>query len=201
MKVIGLTGSIGMGKSTTADLFRRRLIPVFDADQTVHRLTAPKGPALAALAAAFPGTVSAGRLDRQALGARVFDDVKALKKLESILHPLVAHARATFLRRARAQHRPLVVLDVPLLFETHGDKATDTVVVVTCPHFLQKQRALARPGMTEAKFRAIERSQMPDRDKRRRADHIIQTGRGKRPVIEQIARICRQLAEGQKNHA
>lgn len=193
MKLIGLTGSIGMGKSTTAALFRRAGLAVYDADRAVHRLSGRGGRAVPAIAELFPEAVKDGVVDRARLGALVFDDPPALKKLEAILHPLVQEERRRFLRRARAARRPLVVLDIPLLLETGGEAEVDYVAVVSCPSFLQRARALGRPGMTEAKLAAIRARQMPDDEKRRRADCVIRTGLGKRPVIRQILTICRLL--------
>ena len=174
MIVLGLTGSIGMGKSTVAAMFRRLKVPVFDADAAVHLAQAPGGAALGPIAAAFPGVVTGGVLDRAALGAAVFGDAPALKQLEAIVHPLVAAARARFLRRHR--RAPLVVLDIPLLFEGGGAAGCDLVAVVSAPAAVQRARVLARPGMTEAKLDAILARQVPDADKRARADVVIATG-------------------------
>jgi len=174
MIVLGLTGSIGMGKSTVATMFRRLRVPVFDADAVVHALQAPGGAALPAIAAAFPGVVCNGVLDRAALGAAVFGDDAALQRLEAIVHPLVAAARARFLTRHR--RRPLVVLDIPLLFERGGSDACDLIAVVSAPAAIQRVRVLARPGMTAEKFASILARQVPDADKRARADIVISTG-------------------------
>ncbi len=174
MIVLGLTGSIGMGKSTVAAMFRRLKVPVFDADAVVHALQAPGGAALPAIAAAFPGVVTGGVLDRAALGSAVFGDDKALKTLEGIVHPLVAAARARFLVRYR--RRPLVVLDIPLLFERGGAAGCDLVAVVSAPADVQRARVLARPGMTPDKLDNILARQVPDADKRARADVVIPTG-------------------------
>ena len=174
MIVLGLTGSIGMGKSTVAAMFRRLRVPVFDADAAVHALQAPGGAALPGIAAAFPGTVTDGVLDREALGARVFGDAVALDQLQAIVHPLVAAARARFLRRHR--RAALVVLDIPLLFEAGGAGDCDLVAVVNAPVAVQRARVLARPGMTEARLAAILARQTPDADKRARADVVIPTG-------------------------
>jgi len=176
MIVIGLTGSIGMGKSTVAAMFRRLQVPVFDADASVRALQAPGGGALAAIEAAFPGTTGAVGVDRARLGERVFGDPAALARLEAIMHPLVAAAQARFLFRYRT--RPLVVLDIPLLFERGGAAKVDVVVVVSAPPDVQRARVLARPGMTHARFEAIMAQQLPDADKRARADIIIPTGEG-----------------------
>ena len=177
MIVVGLTGSIGMGKSTAAAMFRRLRVPVFDADATVHTLQGPGGAALAAIEAAFPGTTSAAGVDRPRLGAAVFGDADALRRLEAIVHPLVGTAQHRFLHRYR--RRPLVVLDIPLLFERGGVAHVDVVVVVSAPAAVQRARVLARVGMTAAKFAAIVAQQLPDADKRARADVVVPTGRGK----------------------
>ncbi|TRW15071.1 dephospho-CoA kinase [Glacieibacterium frigidum] len=180
MIVIGLTGSIGMGKSTVAGMFRRLRVPVFDADATVHALQSPGGAALPAIEAAFPGTTSAAGLDRQKLGGIVFADKAALKRLEAIVHPLVGAAQAHFLQRWR--RKPLVVVDQPLLFEMGGADKVDLVVVVSAPAEVQRARVLARPGMTAAKFEAILKQQLPDAEKRARADIVIPTGSGWHPT-------------------
>lgn len=194
MKIIGLTGSIGMGKSTAAELFRRRGVPVYDADRAVHGLSAKGGRAVPAIARAFPGVVVDGAVDRKKLGAQVFGDDKALKRLEAILHPLVADIRRAFLHRARARRVSAVVLDVPLLFETGGDALADVIVVVSAPAFLQTERVMKRPGMTREKLAGILSHQMPDGEKRRRADLVIQTGTGKRAAQRQIDRLLAGLA-------
>ena len=189
MKIIGLTGSIGMGKSTAAAMFRRLGIPVHDADAAVHRLLARGGRAVAPVEAAFPGVVRDGAVDRGALGRRVFNDQAALRRLEAILHPLVRAAAARFIARARARRQDLVVLDIPLLFETGGEKRCDAVVVVSAPAFVQRARVLARPGMTEARLAQILAQQMPDREKRAKADFVVETGLGKRYTLCRIAEI------------
>ena len=176
MIVIGLTGSIGMGKSTVAAMFRSHGVPVFDADAAVRLSQGPGGRALGAIEARFPGTTHAGGLDRLKLGQRVFGDAAALGDLERILHPLVGSQQARFMARHRA--RAAVVLDVPLLFEKGGWRSCDLTVVVSAPARVQRARVLARPGMTAAKFAAILKTQMPDAAKRRRADVVIETGRG-----------------------
>jgi dephospho-CoA kinase len=176
MIVIGLTGSIGMGKSTVAGMFRRMRVPVFDADACVHALQAPGGAALPAIEAAFPGTTSGEGLDRARLGAVVFGDPAALKRLEAIIHPMVGAAQAAFL--ARYRRKAMVVLDIPLLFEKGGSARVDTIVVVSAPAEVQRARVLARPGMTPAKFDAILAQQLPDAEKRARADIVIPTGSG-----------------------
>ena len=173
-KVYGLTGSIGMGKSAVAAMFVKAGVPVFDADAEVHRLQGPGGDALPAIEAAFPGTTGPLGLDRAKLGAIVFAHPHRRKELEAIIHPMVQEGRRRFLRLYRS--RPLVILDIPLLFETHGERRLDGVIVVTAPAWKQRRRVLARPGMTQGKFRSILRLQAPDALKRRRADHIIDTG-------------------------
>jgi dephospho-CoA kinase len=178
MIIIGLTGSIGMGKSTVAGMFGKLGVPVFDADAEVRRVQGPGGRALAAIEAAFPGTTHAGGVHRDRLGAAVFSDRAALRRLESILHPLVAEAQSGFLGAHRL--KAAVVLDVPLLFEKGGWRRCDIAVVASAPARVQRARVLARPGMTPEKFAAILETQMPDHEKRRRADVVIPTGRGRR---------------------
>lgn len=169
---LGLTGSIGMGKSTTAGFFRDAGVPVWDADAAVHRLYAPGGSAVAPLAAAFPLALRDGGIDRIALKSAIAADMGALARIESLVHPLVAADRAAFLAAADA---PLVVLDMPLLFETGAEAQMNATLLVTAPPEVQRARVLARPGMTEAQFATILARQMPDRQKRGRADHIIET--------------------------
>jgi dephospho-CoA kinase len=181
-----------MGKSTAAAMFRRLGVPVYDADRAVHRLMERGGLAVPMIAAAFPGVIQNGAVDRRALGARVFDNAAALAELEGILHPLVARQRQAFLRRARSQHRPLVVLDIPLLFETGGERLCDAVVVVSAPASLQYAR-LWRRGMSRERIEAILGRQMPDAEKRRRADFVIPTGRGKGATYEAIRRLVSTL--------
>jgi len=174
MKVYGLTGSIGMGKSAVAAMLRREGVPVFDADAEVHRLQGPGGKLLPAIEARFPGATGPMGVDRAKLGAAVFGHPQALKALEAIVHPAVQEERIRFLRENRSG--AFVVLDIPLLFEKHGDRRLHGVIVVTAPAWKQRKRVLARPGMTVAKFRKILHLQTPDAEKRRRADHIIHTG-------------------------
>lgn len=173
MTILGLTGSIGMGKSTVAAMFAAEGVPVFDADAAVHRLQGPGGALVAAIEAAFPGTTGPGGVDRPALAAAVLGDDAAMKRLEAIVHPAVAAERAAFL--AAHADAPLVVFDIPLLFETGGDKAVDRVAVVSAAPEVQRARTLARPGMTAAKFYAILARQLPDAEKRARADVVIAT--------------------------
>ncbi len=187
--VLGLTGSIGMGKSATAALFREAGVPVHDADATVHALY--RGEAVPLVEAAFPGVTRDGQVDRVALGARVMNDAAAMGRLEAIVHPLVRQAEVRFLEQARRQGHRLVVLDIPLLFETGGDKRCDAVVVVSAPAPVQKARVLARPGMTEERFAAIVGKQSPDSVKRRRAHVVIDTGRGFESARRQVQDIIR----------
>lgn len=178
MIVLGLTGSIGMGKSTTAAILRRLGCPVLDSDAVVHGLYARGGAAVAPVGAAFPGVVRDGAVDRPALSARLMADPAGFKRLEAIVHPLVRAENARFLRRAQRAGADVAVLDIPLLFETGGRARCDAVVVVSAPAFVQRARVLARPGMTAAKFRSILARQMPDAQKRRLADFIVPTGLG-----------------------
>ncbi len=191
MIIVGLTGSIGMGKSTVAAMFRRLRVPVFDADGVVHKLQAPGGAALPGIAAAFPGVVVGGVLDRTALGAAVFRDTPALRRLEAIVHPLVATARASFLRRYR--RAAVVVLDIPLLFEGGGEGQCDLVAVVSAPTAVQRDRVLTRPGMTPDKFAAILARQVPDSVKCARADIVIPTGGTKAATARAVSRLVTTL--------
>jgi dephospho-CoA kinase len=194
MKILGLTGSIGMGKSTAAQMFRARGVPVFDADACVHQLQAVGGAALPAIEKAFPGTTSAEGLNRAKLGAMVFGNPARLRRLEQLMHPLVNAARQQWLAQQRRARKKLVVLDVPLLFEKGGSNLCDYIVVVSAPPHVQAGRVLARPGMTPEKFAAILITQMPDAQKRRWADIVIQTGLGKRRTFEDILNLCAALA-------
>ena len=173
MLVLGLTGSIGMGKTTTARFFADEGVPVLDADAVVHRLY--DGEAVAAIEKAFPGTSRDGRIDREELSRRVVGSPEALKQLEAIVHPLVRAAQARFLADAERSGAPVAVLDVPLLFETGGDRRVDAVVVVSAPADVQRARTLDRAGMTAEKFEALLQKQMPDDEKRRRADFVVDT--------------------------
>jgi len=192
MRVIGLTGGIGMGKSTAAAEFRRRRIPVFDADAIVHRLQGPGGAALAPIAAAFPGVVSDGVLDRARLRSALTDPA-ALTRLERIIHPLVRRAERQFLARARAAGRPLAVLDIPLLFETGSDQRVDHVMVTSAPVAIQRARVVARGRMTGAQIDAVLRRQLPDAERRRRADTVIRTGLSRFHAVAQIRRALARL--------
>lgn len=198
MMVLGLTGSIAMGKSTAAAMFRRLGVPVYDADRAVHRLLGKGGAAVSPVAGAFPGVVVEGEVDRRLLAARVFGDAAALRELEGILHPLVARERRRFLRAARRHGRRLVVLDIPLLFETGGERDCDAVAVVSAPASLQYARLLRRPGMSPERIAGIMRRQMPDEEKRRRADFIIPTGLGKASSYAMIRDIVAKLLAGQR---
>lgn len=185
-----------MGKSETARMFRQLGAPVFDADAEARRALAPGGRAFAAVVRAFPEAARGGAVDRDALGARVFGDAAALRRLEGILHPLVGEARGRFLRAAAARRLRVAVLDVPLLFETGGDARCDCVATVSAPPGVQRRRALRRPGMTREKFDAILARQMPDREKRRRADFVVPTGLGRRPALRAVRGILAALRRG-----
>jgi dephospho-CoA kinase len=176
MFILGLTGSLGMGKSTTARFFAEAGVPVHDADAEVHRLY--EGAAVPAIEAAFPGTTGGGKVDRNKLAARVLGDEAALKRLEAIAHPLVQEAERRLLAQAEASGEKVAVLDIPLLFETGGDRRVDAVVVVSAPPEVQHARVLERPGMTMQKLQALLAKQMPDAEKRRRADFVVDTSRG-----------------------
>jgi dephospho-CoA kinase len=190
---IGLTGSIGMGKSTTAQMFRVAGVAVLDSDQIVHDLY--RGAAVAPIEQAFPGVVVDGVVDRGTLAERVLGDAAALKRLEDIVHPLVWAARDRFLCEQEAQGAKRVVYDVPLLFETGAEKSVDVIVVVSAPEDVQKARVLARPGMTEEKFAAILAKQVPDSEKRARADFVVDTGRGLEAARIEVAAVLRALGE------
>ncbi|MDR7230804.1 dephospho-CoA kinase [Caulobacter sp. BE264] len=178
MLILGLTGSIGMGKSTTSRMFQDEGVPVYDADAAVHALYATGGAAVAPVEAAFPGVVVNGAIDRAKLSAEVVGNAEALAKLEAIVHPLVGAHRIGFFEEAKAKGHEIVVLDIPLLFETGGEKRVDKVVVVSAPADVQRERVLARPEMTAEKFEAILARQTPDAEKRARADFVIDTGQG-----------------------
>jgi dephospho-CoA kinase len=192
MLVIGLTGSIGMGKSTTAGMFRARGVAVHDSDTAVHRLY--QGEAVQPVEAAFPGVVVDGRIDRARLSERVLGEADALARLEAIVHPLVRKSEAAFRAKARADGRRRVLLDIPLLFETGREDDVDVVVVVTADPQVQRARVAARPGMTEDKLRALLMRQMPDAEKRRRAHFLVDTGHGFAAAERQVAAILAALA-------
>ena len=191
MIIIGLTGSIGMGKTTTADLFRQAGLPVFDADATVHALY--QGPLVPDIKAAFPGTTTGGSVDRARLAERLSGDGDAFRRLEAIVHPAVRRAEADFLARSRAAGAPAVVLDIPLLFETGRQGDVDKTVVVSAPAEVQRARVLSRPGMTEEKFEALLARQMPDAEKRARADFVIPSGDGIAAAKASVEAFLRQL--------
>jgi dephospho-CoA kinase len=198
MIVLGLTGSIGMGKSTAAGMLRRLGVPLFDADAAVHRLLGPGGKAVAAVENLFPGVRDdAGAIDRHRLGTRVFGDPAALRRLETVLHPMVRQAETRFVRQARAHGESLVVLDIPLLYETGAPERCDYVLVVSAPARVQRERVMRRPGMTESRFAGILRAQMPDREKRRRADFVVPTGLGRGSTFRRLRRIVAGLRQRQ----
>ena len=195
MVILGLTGSIAMGKSTAAGMLRRLGVPVCDSDAIVHRLLAKEGAAVPAVGRAFRGVVKGAAVDHGLLARRVFDDGDALARLESILHPLVHEAQTRFLKQAAARREKLVVLDVPLLFETGGEARCDAVIVVSAPRFLQEGRVLGRPGMSRERLDGIDARQIPDSVKRRRADFVVDTGGGRRRTLRQLKRIVTMLGE------
>lgn len=186
MVILGLTGSIAMGKTTAAGLLCRLGVPVFEADREVHALLARGGAAVPMVAAEFPGLVTDGVVDRSALGQRVFADAQALADLEAILHPLVRRSKQRFLREAALRRVPLVVLDIPLLLETGGERAVDATLVVSTPAFIQESRVFGRPGMTPERLQAVLGRQMADVEKRRRADFVVPTGLGRRETLRRL---------------
>ena len=196
MIVLGLTGSIGMGKSTAANMLRRLRVPVSDADAIVHDLIGPGGAAVVAVDDAFPGVVSKGTVDRADLGAQVFGDPTALKRLEHILHPLVEAARDRFLKQSRRARVPVVALDIPLLYEVAADKLCDATIVLSAPPFVQSGRVLARPSMTHEKLNDILSRQMSDLEKRRRATFVIPSGSGRRATLQALTRIVKLARKG-----
>lgn len=193
MIILGLTGSIGMGKSTTAKMFEAQGAPVYDSDAAVHALYSVGGAAVGPVEAAFPGVVVDGAIDRAKLSAQVVGDPEALEKLEAIVHPLVGAHRIGFFEKAQAEGHGIVVLDVPLLYETGGQKNVHKVVVVSAPAEVQRERVLARPGMTAEKFEAILARQLPDAEKRGRADFVIDTGKGLAAAEDQVRDILALL--------
>ena len=195
MIVLGVTGSIAMGKSTVSSMLSHLNSPIHDADKTVHELMNANGRAYYEIAKSFPAAVQANGIDRTKIGQEVFGNPEKLKELEDILHPLVREARDKFIRQQNRYKSRLVILDVPLLYETGGDKDCDKVVVVSAPYFIQRQRALARQGMTQTKFNDILKRQLPDREKRRRADVVIPTGLGKAHTYRVLKRLIRDLKE------
>ena len=195
MLVLGLTGSIAMGKTEAANAFRRLRVPVFEADAVVHDLLATPGAALTAVARAFPAAMREGAVDRQRLGALVFERPDRLARLEAILHPLVRRRERRFAAAAARRGVVLLVLDIPLLFESGEERRCDATAVVSAPAFVQRARALRRPGMTPEKLAAILERQMPDAEKRRRADFVIATGLGRRSSLRRIRAIVTMLAD------
>jgi dephospho-CoA kinase len=193
MRIIGLTGGIGMGKSTAAAAFRRARIPVFDADLAVHRMQAKGGRAVKVIEAAFPGTTKDGAIDRTALREAVFGNREALTRLEHILHPMVEADERAFVARARRAAKRAVVLDIPLLFESKGDKRVDTIVVVSAPRAIQIHRVALRRGMSKADVEAVIARQMPDREKRRRADLVMKTGLSRNHTLRILTRFIQKL--------
>ncbi|HEY8190575.1 MAG TPA: dephospho-CoA kinase [Micavibrio sp.] len=200
MMIAGLTGSIGMGKSTAADMLRDMQVPVHDSDEAARAMIGPDGPAVAAVAQLFPQAYDRGNnaIDRAILGPIVFADPAKRKMLEDIVHPYVRESQQVFIREQKALGQRLIVLDIPLLYETEAEKRIDKVIVVTCPAFIQRRRVMSRPGMTEEKFQNILASQMPDAEKRRRADFVVQTGLGKAVTCCSLKKIIQELREGKR---
>jgi dephospho-CoA kinase len=196
MIIVGLTGSIGMGKSTTGKLFEAEGVPVYDADAAVHRLYAKGGAAVEPLEVEFGDVVVDGAIDRDRLSKKVLNDPDAMKRLEAIVHPLVGASRVGFFQEAVGAGADIVVLDIPLLFETGGEKNVQAVVVVSAPAEMQRERVLARPGMSVEKFEAILARQVPDADKRARADFIIDTGQGVDHARDQVRQVLATLRAG-----
>jgi dephospho-CoA kinase len=193
MFVLGLTGSLGMGKSTTAKMFAEEGVPVHDADAAVHRLY--EGERVSLIEAAFPGTTAGGKVDRDELARRVLGNTVAIEKLEKIVHPLVRRAEELFLEMASRKGAPVVILDIPLLFETGGERRCDAVVVVSAPPEVQHARVFERPGMTEEKFAAILAKQIPDAEKRARADFVVDTSKGFDATRDQVRDILARIAK------
>ncbi len=201
-RVIGLTGSIGMGKTTAAAMLREAGLPVFDADAEVHRMMASGGAAVDPIDEAFPGTVCDGAVNRRALGDRVFADTEKLRRLERIVHPLVGQAERAFLRRAARERKRAVVRDVPLLFETGGEKRCEWTVVVSAPAHIQAARVLARPGVTRKLLESVRAKQTPDAAKRKRADVVVPTGAGRRLTRDRLrVMLRRRIGKGRKPDA
>jgi dephospho-CoA kinase len=196
--LIGLTGSIGMGKSTTAAMFREAGVPVYDADAAVHDLYDQGGAAVGPVGEAFPGVVRDGRVDREALRQAVLGNPEALKRLNAVVHPLVGRDRIGFFQQAEAKGADMVVLDIPLLFETGGHANVDAVVVVSAPADMQRERVLARPGMTPERLDAILAQQLADAEKRARAHFVVDTSRGLEPAREQVAEIIAVMRDPQR---
>lgn len=193
MKIIGLTGSIGMGKSTTAAMFREAGIPVYDADAAVHEAYDVGGVAVGPVGKAFPGTVREGRVDREALRKQVLGNPEAMARLNRIVHPLIGKSRPDAFAVASAQGADMIILDVPLIYETGGEKNMDAVIVVSAPADLQRERVLAREGMSPERLDAILAQQLPDAEKRKRADFVIDTGRGLEAARVQVGEVISAL--------
>ena len=198
MILLGLTGSIGMGKSTTAAMFREAGVPVYDADAEVHAAYAKGGACVAPVGAAFPGVVRDGAIDREALRRAVHGDPEAFRRLNGIVHPIIGGQRHRFFTQAEAAGADLAVLDVPLLFESGGDRGVDAVAVVTAPPEVQRERVLQREGMSPERLQSILVQQMPDAEKRARADFVIDTGQGLEPVRRQVAEIVAIMRDPQR---
>jgi dephospho-CoA kinase len=196
MKIVGLTGSIGMGKSTAAAILRRLRVPVYDADAAVHALYSPGGAAVRPIAQAFPGVVRDGAIDRQALSRILAGKPALLKTLEAIVHPLAREEQRRFLQQVALRREAIAVLDIPLLFETGGEQRCDAVIVMTAPAFLQRQRVLARPGMDERKFELLLSRQMPDAEKRRRATFVVPSNAGVRAADAALRRVLARIKGG-----
>lgn len=196
MLIVGLTGSIGMGKSETTRMFREEGVPVYDADAAVHQVYAKGGAAVQALEEAFPGVTRDGAVDRELLGKRILGDDEAVKKVGQIVYPKIGEIQREFMADAKAADEPLVVLDIPLLFETSGGANVDKIVVVSAPADMQRKRVLARAEMTEEKFEAILRRQMPDSEKREKADFIVDTGKGLEHAHARVREIIKELLKG-----
>lgn len=195
MIIVGLTGSIGMGKTTTANMFRQAGCPVFDADAAVHKLYTKGGRAVPLIRAIFPDAIKDGAIDRTVLGRHMRADPLNLTVLESFIHPMVADERSDFFKAAKAGKADIVIMDVPLLFETGGDGYVDKIVVVTAPASIQRERVLARPGMTEALFETLLSRQTPDAEKRQKADFLIFTHKGLDAARKQVQDILHQLRQ------
>ncbi|MEO5373372.1 MAG: dephospho-CoA kinase [Alphaproteobacteria bacterium] len=201
MRILGLTGCIGMGKTTAARMFHGLGVPVHDADAVVHELLGPGGAAVAAIGALFPSVIRNGEVDRAALGALVFGDKAALRRLEKVVHPLVRAAERRFLRRAAARRAQVVVLDIPLLFETGGQGRCDAVVVVSAAKVIQTQRVMRRPGMTAVKLSAIRARQTPDAKKRCHADFVVPSGLGRRLTLRRLMEALRAIRSWPKRRS
>lgn len=191
--ILGLTGSIGMGKSTTAQMFKDAGVPVFDSDAAVHALYAKGGEAVPLLKAVFPSVIKSGAVDRKALGRFMKADPLQLQVLESFIHPMVASRREVFLKQAKRDGAKAVLFDVPLLFETGGETDVDYVIVVTAPRSVQRQRVMARPGMTRDLYEALLKRQVPDTEKRKRADFLVFTDKGLEDARKQVQKILRTV--------